>query len=74
MGKQEHQRVRLLEPKPHKNLPEGAEGTIVHIYRHGVYEIEFLQDAGRPILLLLKSKEIEFISNCVSNPALPTDS
>lgn len=55
----EHSRVRLLRAVPKAGLAKGAEGTIVHVYEEGGYEVEFLGGLKRPVVLTLEADEIE---------------
>lgn len=55
----EHSRVRLLRAIPKAGLAEGGEGTIVHVYEDGGYEVEFLSGFTRPVVLTLEADEIE---------------
>ncbi len=55
----EHSRVRLLRAMPKVDLTKGAEGTIVHVYEEGGYEVEFLSGLTRPVVLTLEADEIE---------------
>lgn len=55
----EHSRVRLLRAEPKAGLAKGAEGTIVHVYEEGGYEVEFIRGLKRPVVLTLEADEIE---------------
>ena len=55
----EHSRVSLLRALPKVGLPKGAEGTIVHVYEEGGYEVEFITGLTRPVVLTLEADEIE---------------
>ncbi len=55
----EHSRVRLLRAMPKVGLSKGAEGTIVHVYEEGGYEVEFLGGLKRPVVVNLEADEIE---------------
>ncbi len=55
----EHSRVCLLRAMPKAGLSKGAEGTIVHIYEEGGYEVEFVSGLKRPVVLTLEADEIE---------------
>lgn len=55
----EHSAVRLLRSAPKAGLSKGAEGTIVHVYEEGGYEVEFLGGLKRSVVLTLEADEIE---------------
>lgn len=59
----EHSRVRLVRAVPAAGLGRGAEGTIVHVYDEGGYEVEFLRGHNRPAVLTLEPDDIEALAD-----------
>jgi hypothetical protein len=59
----EHSRVRLLRSVSKMALARGAEGTIVHVYEDGGYEVEFIAGLNRPVVLTLEADEIEAVDS-----------
>ncbi|WP_179472860.1 DUF4926 domain-containing protein [Mycolicibacterium vinylchloridicum] len=64
MRPQEYDGVRLLRPLPQYDLPVGAQGTVVMVYRDPslppTYEVEFADDDGVTLALVtLKDDDVE---------------
>ena len=70
----EHARVRLRHPRPASNLPAGAVGTIVHIYKGGAaYEVEFTEGQNAPALETLLPTDVEALTtNCMDQRTEPS--
>lgn len=52
-------RVRLRRAVTEVGLAEGTEGTIVHVYEDGGYEVEFIAGRKRPAVITLEIADVE---------------
>ena len=64
MAPQENDVVRLLRPVPQHDLPTGAQGTVVMVYRDAglppAYEVEFADADGiTQAVVTLKPEDLE---------------
>jgi type III restriction enzyme len=55
----EHSRVRSLRAFPDAGVAEGEQGTIVHVYEDGGYEVEFLAHRQRPAVVTVEDADVE---------------
>jgi hypothetical protein len=55
----EHSRVRVTRAFPEAGVKTGGQGTIVHVYRDGGYEVEFLADRQRPTVVTVEESDVE---------------
>ena len=56
----EHSRVRLRRALSEANLPGGAAGTVIHVYKGGKgYEVEFTEGRKHPVVETLFPGDVE---------------
>ena len=51
----EHSRVRLRRDFPEDGVRTGEDGTIVHVYRDGGYEVEMISDRSKPAAVTVET-------------------
>jgi hypothetical protein len=49
----------LRRDLPETDLSKGDRGTIVHVYDDGGYEVEFIEERNRPVVVTLELPDVE---------------
>ncbi|MBA2433827.1 MAG: DUF4926 domain-containing protein [Chthoniobacterales bacterium] len=55
----EHSRVRFRKGFPESGVSSGEQGTIVHVYDDGGYEVEVLTGRNRPAVVTVENDDVE---------------